>query len=249
MSKIIFALITILCLPIACLAWGSDGHKMMAKIAEDYLDNHVKDSIRYYLGGEDFPDCSVWMDEIKSDSTYDYMFQYHYINIPEGEEYRPTENPNIVNQLQAVIERLQHREGRTKEEIAVDIKILVHLMGDLHQPLHAGYAVDRGGNDVKVSFVGEESNLHKVWDIDIIEDQRINIDSCYKWLGDYSVKEEKTDIVKWMKESRNNLKPAYEDVRNGKVDKTYVLKYKPLIEQRLLQSGLRLSNILNEVFA
>lgn len=242
-------IIGLLALPFVSYPWGSDGHKMMARIAENNFDNSVKDSLNYYLGEGDFANCSVWMDEIKSDSNYDYMFSWHYINIQEGEEYKPTSKPNIVNQLEAVIERLKNRQGHTKEEIAIDIKILVHLMGDLHQPLHTGYAVDRGGNNIEVSFLGEESNLHKVWDIDIIEDQKINIDSCYKWLGEYSLKEEKTDVVKWMKESRSNLKPAYDEIRNHQIDKAYVQKFKPLVEQRLLQSGLRLSNILNEMFS
>lgn len=236
-------------IPVTCFSWGSDGHKIMARIAESNLDIQVKDSLLYYLGDGDFADCSVWMDEIKSDSTYDFMFTWHYINIPDGEEYKPTDKPNIVNQLDAVIDRLKHRKKYTKEQIAADIKILVHLMGDLHQPLHAGYAVDRGGNDIKVLFLGEESNLHKVWDIDIIEDQKINIDSCYKWQANYSLKSEETDIVKWMKESRSSLKPAYNDIRNGHIDEAYIQKYKPLVEQRILQSGLRLAKILNDIFS
>lgn len=239
----------LLALPFASYPWGSDGHKMMARIAEDNLNSSVKDSLTYYLGAGDFADCSVWMDEIKRDSTYDFMFTWHYINIPDGQEYKPTDKPNIVNQLEAVIDRLKHREKYTKDQIAADIKILVHLMGDLHQPLHAGYAVDRGGNDIKVSFLGEESNLHKVWDVDIIEDQKMNLDSCYKWQANYLLKEEKTDIVKWMQESRSNLKLAYDAVNDNQIDKAYILKFKPLIEQRLMQSGLRLSNILNEVFS
>ena len=171
---------------ISAFAWGSEGHKMTDDIAYHYLDQDVKDSVAAYLGATTFEQAGCWMDEIRSDHNYDYLKPCHYINVERGEVYKPASDDNIINELNKVIARLKERTIHTKEENALDLKILMHLVGDLHQPLHVGYGIDKGGNKIEVSFLGHTTNLHKVWDSEIIRHSKITADSCLQLASAYS---------------------------------------------------------------
>ena len=234
--------------PTNSFSWGNEGHRIMSRITEENLDKKTKDSLKVYLGELSLENCSVWMDEVRSNHSYDFMKPYHYINVEKGQNYSPSKGDNIINELNTVIDRLKHRNQYSKDEVATDIKILIHLVGDLHQPLHVGYGVDKGGNTITLSFLAKESNLHKVWDSEIIYNQKISFESCNKWYSEYSkLKTEKTDILNWMKESRTYLDQVY-GFSGGVIDETYIKKNKTLIEKQLLVSGLRLSNLLEEIF-
>ena len=247
-SVFIYVFVFMFFFPTKSFSWGSEGHRVMSRVTSENLNSIVKDSLKVYLGDLSLEDCSVWMDEIRSNHSFDYLKPCHYINIEKGEVYSPSNQENIINELNIVIDRLKHRNLYTTEEVITDIKILVHLIGDLHQPLHTGYGVDKGGNTVKVQFLGRETNLHKVWDSEIIKEQHISVETCDKWLSDYSkIKSQKSDILGWMNESRSYLGQVY-DITDGNIDENYIQKNKTLIEKQLLKSGLRLSVILNEIF-
>jgi len=232
-------------------AWGEQGHKMVAQIAKSCLDKNVIDSVQFYLGKMSFKSASVWMDEIKKDKTYVYMNHWHYINIEKDASYVKTSEENIVNQLEKAISTLRSKEPRDKKKIALQLRILFHLMGDLHQPLHAGYGEDRGGNDIDVDFLGEPSNLHKVWDIDIIEKGKVGLKSCYEFANGLSQKEKqafcKVDVVAWMNESRALLPEVYKFEKRI-IDRQYLDKNKTVVQKQIVKAGIRLAAILNETF-
>jgi len=238
--------------PFYSFAWGSDGHKITDDIAYHYLDQAVKDSVTTYLGSTTFEDAGCWMDEIRSDHQYDYLKPCHYINIEKGESYKPTSEANIINELNNVIARLKERCKHSKEENATDLKILMHLIGDLHQPLHVGYGIDKGGNKIEVSFLGHASNLHKLWDSEIIRHSRVTADGCLRLASSYSPAEisaiEKVDIIGWMNDSRSHLGQVY-DFTDGLISEGYITKNTVLIEKQLIAGGLRLSALLNEIFS
>ena len=238
--------------PCYSFAWGSDGHKITDDIAYHYLNQAVKDSVATYLGATTFEEAGCWMDEIRSDHTYDYLKPCHYINIEKGESYKPTSEANIINELNKVIDRLKERSKHSKEENAIDLKILMHLVGDLHQPLHVGYGIDKGGNKIEVSLLGHTSNLHKVWDSEIIRHSRVTADGCLRLALSYSSGEkqaiEKIDIIGWMNDSRSQLDQVY-DFTDGIISEGYITKNTVLIEKQLIAGGLRLSALLNEIFS
>lgn len=233
-------------------AWGPDGHKMVAEVAKKYLDKGVQDSVQKYLGSMTFEEASVWMDEIKKDHTYDYMKSWHYINIDKDKTYVKTTEPNVVDELEKSIAQLNNKKALTKDQINNNIKIVFHLVGDLHMPLHAGYGSDRGGNDNKVDFMGKQKNLHYIWDMAIIEDKKITVDNCLKIGTKYSktqLKElQKIDVVKWMEESRSYLPQVY-DIKNGSIDEAYINKNIPVIEKQIFIAGVRLAAVLNAAFS
>ena len=238
--------------PICSFAWGSEGHKITDDVAYHYLDQSVKDSVVAYLDGTAFEEAGCWMDQIRSDHQYDYLKPCHYINIEKGETYKPTTAANIINELSTVIARLRERSRHTREENAIDLKILMHLVGDLHQPLHVGYGGDKGGNKIEVTFMGKNSNLHKVWDSEIIRHNKITADGCLHIASSYSPAEisaiGKIDVIGWMNDSRTHLGQVY-DFTDATISESYITKNTLLIEKQLIAGGLRLSALLKEIFS
>jgi hypothetical protein len=229
-------------------AWGSKGHKIVAQIAKSFLEKPVIDSIQYYLGSMSFEDASVWMDEIKDNPTYDYLKPRHYVNAEKDKTYVATEKPNIINELEFALNILKTPGARDKDKVNMALKELFHLVGDLHQPLHCGYFEDKGGNTVQVRFNDKGSNLHKVWDSEIIEGKPITTNDClklYKNLSKTEIAEiQKINIIDWMDDSRKLLPNAY-DFKDNKLGLDYINKHTPIIEKQLLIAGLRLANVLN----
>lgn len=110
-----------------------------------------------------------WMDIMKSSSDYDFMRSWHYYDMPQGQAYEPSDNPNIVNRMLNSYSELQHKNLLCNDDIKFHLLVLCHLMGDLHQPLHCGYSEDLGGNRRPIEFKSlKNHNLHSFWDEDII---------------------------------------------------------------------------------
>lgn len=233
------------CLCFTAFGWGKEGHTMTADIAKEHMSKEAKDSLKFYLGDMTIEQASTWMDEIKKDSTLDYLKPLHYINIEEGQRYDPKSTGNIISELDKVIAELKDRSHHSKAEINLDLKILIHLVGDLHQPLHVGYGSDRGGNNVKFTVEGDSSNLHRVWDTEIIRREHITTDKVRDQLSKNDLTSE-VDVVKWMNESRAHLKAVYDF--HGNIDKKYLEKNAELVEKQVLKGGLRLAAVLNSIF-
>ena len=102
------------------MAWGPAGHKIVAKIAVSQLNAAEKDSLAKYLRGTSIEDASVWMDEIKSDKSYDFQKPWHYINIDKDSVYNPADTGNIVWELKRVIAELKDRQKYSKEKVEID---------------------------------------------------------------------------------------------------------------------------------
>ena len=179
------------------------------------------------------------------------MKPWHYINIEKGESYKPDTNQNVINEINKRIDHLKHRNLYSKGQVAVDIKILVHLCEDLHMPLHVGYASDTGGNAIHISFMGKPTTLHWAWDNDIMLQQHITADSCLALLATFpeqKIREaRRTNVIAWMNESRSLLPNVY-DYKGDTIDVAYADKNAPIIKLRLALAGLRLSELLNELF-
>lgn len=252
MNKLIKILTTILLfINLNCFGWGAVGHKIVADIAKSFLKKSVLDSVQYYLGKTTFQEASVWMDEIKSQPEYDFLKPLHYVNVQKDKTYVANTEPNIINELQSVLTILFDKKHRNKYEINCALKIAFHLIGDLHQPLHNGYAEDKGGNAINVSFLENNNNLHRVWDSGIIENQKITLEDCLKLNKSYSRKERRTlkkiEPVVWMENSRLLLKDVY-NFSDNKIDSNYINKNSVNVKKQLLIAGIRLASVLNKSF-
>ena len=124
-------------------------------------------------------------------------------------------------------------------------------MGDLHQPLHVGYGIDKGGNTIDVDFLGETTNLHRVWDSQIIEHSKnfkSELIDMSKHLTNSEIhNQQKVDVLAWMNESRAYLPQVY-DFKKGMIDESYINKVTPIMEKQILYAGIRLSGVLNSIF-
>ena len=233
-------------------AWGKQGHALVAEIAYSFLDTNTRKAVLKGLDGMTVEDAGNWMDYMRSDHKFDFMKQWHYVNVEKGNLYEATKDDNILNALNTAIEKLKHKSTLSDEEIKRNLLIVFHLVGDLHQPLHVGYGSDKGGNDIQMVYGGHNSNLHRVWDTEIIEGESISINQClllYKNFDKSQIEMFKTiNVEKWMNQPRALLGSVYAYPEDKVIDQAYIDKNKKIIEQQLLIAGIRLAAILQEVF-
>ena len=230
-------------------AWGHKGHTVVAETAFHYMDASTRKNVLNYLDGMSLEDAGNWMDAIKSDPANDYMKPYHYIDIEKGAKQMPA-GENIVTVLQRTLKELDHKQNLSRDEIKTRILYLFHLIGDLGQPLHIGYPGDKGGNDVKILFLGRSANLHSVWDTDIIENQHIDLAAVLKdntYTDSEFAAKQKIDVFAWAGQTRSFLKNAY-DIGDDKINDFYIAANAKIIKHQLLDSGIRLAAVLDHYF-
>ncbi len=252
MKKIKLITLNIFLLAIGKLgAWGEQGHGIVASIAKKTLQKQIVDSVQTYLGSTTFRQAALWMDEIKKDKKYRYMDSWHYINLEKDEKYEKSEQVNIVTKLQESIEIVKNRKKYTKSEVNTALKIIFHLVGDIHQPLHCGYGSDKGGNSIKLDFMGRNSNLHRVWDSDIINHMKIGVKNCLETANNMNESEKKklqnTNVEAWMWEARELLPQVY-DYSDAIISLPYLNKNSETIKSQLAKAGIRLAYILHYCF-
>lgn len=232
-------------------AWGKKGHQMVATIGFDLLDGGTQDIIKKYLGTISVPAAGTWMDDMRNNPQYAYLKPWHFINLEPGQNYQPNGEENVVNEINAAISNLRHRNQLTDVQIQFNILVLFHLIGDIAQPLHDGYGSDRGGNSVDVTYRGKSSNLHKVWDGDIIDGEGITADDCKALLS--GITDEQKDGIKvldpvvWMTQARSLLSKVY-NYKNGTIDNGYISRNTTVIEKQVLYAGMRLAATLEDIF-
>lgn len=252
MKKLILVLFALIVLTDG-FGWGATGHRATGLIAERYLTAKAKKRINQILGGESLAMVSTWMDEIRSDSTYNYTTDWHWTTIPDGGRYEDVEN-NLDGKVVMMIEKFTQdlKTGKfTPKQEQEYLKMLVHMVGDMHQPLHVGKPGDRGGNDVKVKWFRSESNLHRVWDSEMIDDTKLSYtelaqsfgspdkETIKKWQG--------TSVRDWAMESVS-YRPQVYDIGNSNLGYQYSYKYFSIAKTRMLQAGVRLAGLLNQIY-
>jgi len=241
--------IALLASPCQSFAWGHKGHAIVGEVAFQYMNPATKANVMKLLDGMSIEDAANWMDAIKSDHTNDYMKPYHYIDIEKGGKEMPA-GDNIVTTLQKTLKELDGINTLSKEEVKLRLLFLMHLIGDLHQPLHVGYPGDKGGNTVQLSFFGRGSNLHAVWDTEIIEYKGINVADVLKtntYTPEQLATVKKIDVISWAAQTRGHLKETYQ-LPSAKVSDQYIDSNAKVIEAQLLNAGIRLAAVLDYYF-
>ena len=253
MKKIPLLIVFLIAIP--AIAWGPIGHRTVGLIAEQYLTKKAKKSLKEILGNESLAMVTNWMDDVRSDSSYDHMEDWHWVTIPDGETYETSEkNPNgdIISTLERVIGELKKGglEAKTQNEY---IKMLAHLIGDIHMPLHVGKGIDIGGNLKKVKYMWRSSNLHSVWDSGMIDGKKLSYTELAASIN-YTTDEEvsawqNSSVRVWAKESLALRDQCYENIpENESIGYEYTYKNWPTLEKRLLQAGVRLAGVYNDIF-
>lgn len=238
------------------LAWGPEGHRITGAIADQNLSGVARANVRLLLGLEDLAEAATWPDDMRSDPDPFWQSKaspWHYVTVHDGQAYRPSDAPAEGDAMTA-LERFTAtlRDPRAPiEDKRLALRFIVHIIGDLHQPLHAGSRSDRGGNDVKVSWFGKASNLHSVWDSGLIDQRALSYSEYTSWLTRSITPEQ---LIAW-----SGAKPAdwiRESVMLGKtiypadpdLSWTYAYQHRSEVDERLKQAGIRLAAYLNEIF-
>ena len=233
--------------------WGANGHRAVGRIAERHLSEAAARGVASILGSESLAQAATWPDEIRSDPSRDRAKPWHFVDLDDGETYDPAKYPE-GNAVEAI-----DRFGKVVRDPQADrtarieaLRFLVHFVGDLHQPLHVGRRGDRGGNSIQVTWFGEATNLHSVWDEKILEAEKLSYTEVVDFVDHPTLDEVRTwqasVPVDWMKESAELRARAYE-IGDGKLNYTYQYRNIPLVKRRLLQAGVRLAGLLNAIFA
>lgn len=234
--------------------WGQIGHYVTGEIAEYHLTPAVRERVNTILGEYSMARATVWMDDIRSDSSYNYTSTWHWATIEEGKTYEETvqdEGGDIIWALETLIAELKEG-GLSETEEREKLKIVMHMIGDIHQPLHVGTGEDRGGNDVRVQWMGDNSNLHRVWDSDVINSFQMSYTELAKELNtataDQIVAWQKATVRDWAYESVSYRENVYDLPASMRLGYEYRYVNKDIIYKRLLQAGVRMAGVLNEIY-
>ncbi len=242
----------------ASRAWGPTGHRTVAKIAENHLTAAARFAVANLLAPDTLIEAASWADEIRSDEAWTHSGAWHYLNIADGVEYvarrrPPQEDPRNI------IEAIEHFElvlgdaAAPAPEREVALRWLVHLIGDLHQPLHVGRAEDRGGNTLEAIWHGRRTNMHRLWDSNMIDQTRLSyselaasVDSVDSATPTQIDVWQSTSVLDWMNESRAlRDRASTPPAANPSGSYRYSYENFGLVRERLHQAGVRLAGRLN----
>jgi len=257
----LLAAIAALCIPSNAMAWGQLGHRVIGELAEERIGGKTRAQIELILGEEDLAEASTWADEQRSNPAPFWQEEagpFHYVTVPEGTTYADVGPPEEGDALSALVRfaAIVRDPAASQEQKALALRFIVHIVGDVHQPLHAGSGEDRGGNDEKVRWFGDETNLHSVWDSRMIEAQNLSYTEYTAWLGRQIEPAEtiawwEANPQVWIGEStqiRDTIYPeGGEDMPN--LAWSYQYRHLATAEMRLQQGGVRLAAYLDWLFA
>ncbi len=234
--------------------WGLTGHRVVGEIATYYLSPKAKKNLQKILGDTSLAVVSNWMDEIRSNPAYEYANDWHWVTLPDGVSYESVEkNPDgdIIQIIQRLVNELKTGDLPLAKE-SEHLKMLVHLVGDIHQPLHVGTGEDQGGNQMEVEFFWEDSNLHRVWDSDMIDSKKYSYTELAAAINHPSKAQiqawQSSTVEVWADESRKLRQQVYALPEDREIGYEYVYHNWSTVEQRLLQAGIRLAGLLNEIY-
>jgi hypothetical protein len=257
--------------------WGSLGHRTTGKVAWAFLDQDTRTKVLDMLNGGDIADAAVWPDQARGNAEWKFSIWFHFEKAPDNVSYLDNlkrQDPGLRH-LGGLIETLFVAEdviknpNSTKEEKAIALKFVVHCIGDIHQPLHTGRPEDMSGNKVPMKWLGADTNLHAVWDSQMIYLGHKNIlnpqghsraevdatanDTAQNY-ANYLVekyKDFKPDpsmfgrYDDWMHESMVPRKDAY-DFRSLS-EQDYTNKFIDTVDQRIYFAGLRIAFVLKRL--
>lgn len=254
--RLLFLSFFLLCYQLA-FCWGLTGHRVVAEIAENHLSKKAKKELRKLIGRETLAWWANWPDFIKSDSNWRHASSWHYVDGPGHlskdsflTAIKNVPGKTLYTQIPAMIAQLKDK-SQSIEQRRIALAFLVHLIGDLHQPLHVGNSADEGGNKITVYWFNEKTNLHSVWDTYLINYQQYSYTE-YSHLLDIAGKEQietwqNSSLDDWFYESHLVSDIIYDSTPNeSKLSYNYNFKFQQILNEQLLKGGIRLARVLNE---
>ena len=249
------------CIPFHSIAWGVLGHRIVGEIADSYLTKHAKKEIKEILGFESPAMASNWGDFIKSDPNYKDLYNWHFADIPGGMTQQQVLNyfatdtvTDAYTKIIFMTDQLKnHRNELSPEMKVLYLRMLIHIVGDIHQPFHVGRPEDKGGNSVKLKWFDDASNLHQVWDEKLINFQQLSYTE-YATAINHTTKDQlkswqSQPLAQWFADTYLLTEKVYADTKaDQRLDYGYNFKYLSSLNEQLLKGGVHLAGLLNEIF-
>jgi hypothetical protein len=272
-----------LCASTGVYAWGAKAHLVMGMLAEERLTPATRAAVEQILAGDEFVSATIWADDMR-DAQYKpefwtrYASNWHYVNIDKGGDYASSQK-NARGDAYAALQTFAAilldepvppgpvREGleyyfgplaeKPVEVKRFALKFLLHILGDLQQPLHSGYADDRGGNEILLTWFGEPANLHAIWDTRLLDRPNRSAREITRLLTQRIGRTPASDVrgmesadpQVWMKECQRLLDRIYaRHAGNTELGEAYAAEFVPTVEAQLVKGGLRTAYFLNSIF-
>ncbi|MVZ64462.1 S1/P1 Nuclease [Sphingobacterium sp. DK4209] len=241
-------------------AWGTTGHRVISEIAEKHLSRKAKRNIESLIGKQKIAYWSNWADFIKSspDPLLNSTGSWHFLNTAGNLNFQDfntalqnSPDQNLYKAYARVKAQLADKK-LSVEERRQALYYVIHLLGDAHQPMHVSRAEDLGGNKIDITFFGRPGNIHRVWDSDLVDNEKYSFIE-YAAVLDYDKsffkKYTQSSFEQWLYESHQLANVIYDDVvKQNKLSYDYIYRFKYPMEECLLKAGLRLAKELNEIF-
>lgn len=246
-------------IPLQSNAWGLLGHRVVGQIAESYLTPQARKAVKEILGDSSLAIVANWADFIKSDTSYRYLSSWHYLDFKDSLSFADIKKilvndttANVYNKTQWIIRELKNKKlPKSKQKFY--LMLLIHFVGDMHQPLHHGNETDQGGNKIKLQWFGENTNLHSVWDSKMIEDQQLSYTEYAAAINHVTAAQkaqwQKQPMSEWIYESYLVSRDIYKKTpADSKLGYTYIYNWLAIANKQMLKGGVRLAGVLNEIF-
>ncbi|TDP26978.1 S1/P1 nuclease [Idiomarina aquatica] len=252
-----FIFFTLATLSNTSFAYGQNGHRITGCIAEQLIDKNTRTFLNNLLPVQSLARISTYPDEMRSNPSEFWQNEagyFHYVTLSDDTGYQNSDRPENGDAYSALknFTSALSSSNTSIEEKKLALSFIVHIIGDLHQPLHVGSEArnDRGGNSVKVLFFDKKTNLHSVWDTQLIEHKNLSFTEYCSWLlpeisEDDIQNWQSAPLEKWIIESAELREKIYPN--DADLGYQYVYEFTGVSELRLKQAGVRIANYLNSL--
>ncbi len=245
-----------LVLPLESFGWGKRGHDIIAYIAECHLTTEAQTRVAELLDGRSMVYFANWMDSASRTPKYKHTYTWHYFNMELRDNIATAKRERKGDLLSAaeLLEQQLRDTSLPTEERTTALKMYIHIIGDMHQPMHLGRDEDQGGGDLPVVYFTESTSLHAMWDYHIIEgSHNWSYSEWQQQIDRLNSNDEQTvvagDYTKWLNETHTVTREIYRRTpAETRVFYEYVDHFAPTVEKQLLHAGLRLAKMLNSIF-
>jgi nuclease S1 len=235
----------------SAFAWGPQAHQAIGWIADQHLTPEIKKTLTNRYNIRRLESVAKWADTVRKKKR---QGPWHYVNIAEGQLFYAKDRDCKTGEcvVEKIIDFTQVLKNNTasNEKKTIAIKYLAHLVGDAHQPLHAGNRNDRGGNSIPILFLGDKTNLHALWDSGLLQGgygkmpgyaERLNLGITPQSIEEW----ENLSPEIWINESRLfAIEHVYK--LTDPMGKEYIRRGREIVDLRIRQAGIRLALLLNQ---
>jgi len=256
MRRLLLSLILAASAASPAFAWGKTGHRVVGEVADHYLTDEAAAAVKDILGPESMAEAADWPDFMRSDPDNFWRNDanpWHYVTIPKGQLYADITPPPEGDAITALehFRAIALDESQPLEQRQLALRFIIHLVGDLHQPLHAGNGTDRGGNFFICYFFEDLTNLHEVWDELLIRYEELSYTEWTTWLTSKITSE---DLLAWSAATPGMWADESAAIRDTIYPDHQILKWEYIYQTRgtlrsqLSKGGVRLAAYLNNMF-